>query len=276
MTRAGRQASSPRAADPAMGRAYGLEKRVSWTASRIQGTPEPPAPYRTEAAFPKLKFSEPLALAHTPGGDRLFLAERCGRILSFLNDPAVEKANLVVDLKRQVLGLVLHPDFGKNGSLLVTMLIDPAAGRPRRARVSRFKVVGNDPPRADPASEQMIIEWPSQYHDGGCLMFGPDGCLYGPGSTPACSPSRYPRPPTSCRAWWTPPTRARTLTAAPARISTPTARTATEPSAEATRASSFSPHSSWARRAFWGLAPRWATSTSPTPALSHRGTPIAP
>src|SRR5947207_923499 len=174
-------ASVLRAADPGhgpgAGRPYGLSRRVPWTTSRIQGSPDPPAPYRTEPAFPKLKFSEPLAMAHAPVGNRWFVAQRYGQILSFPNDPAAERADLVLDLKRQVLGLALHPDFGKNGDLFVTSLIDPDAGRPRRVRVSRLKV-GGDPPRGDPRSEQVILEWPSQYHDGGCLAFGPDGCLY--------------------------------------------------------------------------------------------------
>ncbi len=44
-------------------------------------------------------------------------------------------------------------------------------------RVSRLKVASNMP-RGGPRSEHVIIEWPSLYHDGGCLAFGPDGYLY--------------------------------------------------------------------------------------------------
>ncbi|HKB40745.1 MAG TPA: hypothetical protein VKD72_30245, partial [Gemmataceae bacterium] len=39
---------------------FGIDKRVPWTTSRVKGSPEPPAPYRTEVVFPKLKFFEPL------------------------------------------------------------------------------------------------------------------------------------------------------------------------------------------------------------------------
>jgi hypothetical protein len=48
---------------------YGLEKRVPWTTSKVKGAAEPPPPYTTEPAFPKLpKFEEPLDLApgHRP------------------------------------------------------------------------------------------------------------------------------------------------------------------------------------------------------------------
>src|SRR5438094_650264 len=33
---------------------YGIDKRVPWTTSRVIGSPEPPPPYTTEPAFPKL------------------------------------------------------------------------------------------------------------------------------------------------------------------------------------------------------------------------------
>ena len=139
---------------PGAGKPYGLEKRVPWTTSRVHGTPDPPPPYRTESAFPKLKFDEPLAMAFAPGSDRVFVAQRYGKVFSFPNDPTAEKAELVVDLKKHLLGLALHPEFARNGYLFVSSLTEPAAGRPRTVRVSRLKVDQGDPPRGDPRSER--------------------------------------------------------------------------------------------------------------------------
>src|SRR5581483_2338123 len=45
-------------------------------------------------------------------------------------------------------------------------------------RVSRFRVTDTDPPRVDPASEQVLITWLAGGHNGCCLKFGPDGHLY--------------------------------------------------------------------------------------------------
>src|SRR5439155_848007 len=78
---------------------YGLEKRVPWTTSKVVGSPEPPPPYKTEPAFPKLpRFEEPLDLTYAPGTDRLFVAGRWGKIWSFVNNKDADKADLALDL----------------------------------------------------------------------------------------------------------------------------------------------------------------------------------
>src|ERR1051326_6450588 len=72
-------------ADKQPAKKFGLEKRVPWTTSKVVGSPEPPPPYRTELAFPKLpKFEEPLELQQAPGTNRLYVAGRWGKIWSFV------------------------------------------------------------------------------------------------------------------------------------------------------------------------------------------------
>src|SRR5438874_2718490 len=79
---------------------FGLEKRVPWTTSRVIGSPEPPPPYRTAPAFPKLpNFEEPLDLVYAPGTNRLFVAGRWGKIWSFVNKKNVDKADLALEFK---------------------------------------------------------------------------------------------------------------------------------------------------------------------------------
>src|SRR5438105_14732087 len=94
---------SPRAGeskkDEPQRRAVGIDQRVPWTTSRVKGSPEPPPPYRSEVAFPKLKFFEPLDMASAAGSDRLFVAERPGRLVSFRNDRSADQADLLIDLQ---------------------------------------------------------------------------------------------------------------------------------------------------------------------------------
>src|SRR5204862_5292676 len=104
------------------------KKRAPWTTGNITGSPEPPPPYRIERAFPKLTFKNPLLLATAPGLNRFFVCEQAGKIFSFPIDPNVAKADLVLDLPKQLqswdknkvagvdelYGLAFHPQFAKN------------------------------------------------------------------------------------------------------------------------------------------------------------------
>ncbi len=169
---------------------FGLEKREPWTTSKVIGSPEPPAPYKSEPAFPKLqKFEEPLDLTSAMGTNRLFVAGRWGKIWSFLNQKDSDKADLVLEFKgakdskgaamRQIIyALAFHPNFKDNGYMYVTWIPNPEKeGLEKGTRVSRYTVQG-EPPVADLASEKIIFEWPNGGHNGGCLKFGDDGYLY--------------------------------------------------------------------------------------------------
>jgi uncharacterized repeat protein (TIGR03806 family) len=166
-------------------KAFGLDKRVPWTTSKVIGSPEPPPPYKTEPAFPKLPpFEEPLDLTYAPGTNRLFVAGRWGKIWSFINKKDVDKADLALELKdakgdKQVIyAFTFHPKFKDNGYIYVTWIPDGSKeGIPDGSRVSRFTVKG-EPPMIDRASEKVIFTWPNGGHNGGCLKFGPDGYLY--------------------------------------------------------------------------------------------------
>ena len=175
---------------------YGIEKRVPWTTSRVKGSPEAPLPYVTERVFPKLKFSSPVDIVNAPGTDRLFVVEQYGSIHSFRNDSVVETPDLFFDVKkelrglekvpeakgvREVYALAFHPDFEKNRYCYVCYILEPKQGGKRLengSRVSRFTVGKTDPPKVDPASEVVMLEWIEGGHNGACLKFGPDGYLY--------------------------------------------------------------------------------------------------
>ena len=58
------RSAAVRAAD---NKAVGIQKRIPWATSKVKGSPEPPSPYRSEVAFPKLKFFEPLEMTIVPG-----------------------------------------------------------------------------------------------------------------------------------------------------------------------------------------------------------------
>jgi putative heme-binding domain-containing protein len=180
------------ASDPVVSADSPEADRVPWATSRVVGSPEPPRPYTVEAAFPSLTFDRPLELVFEPGSGRLAVAQLDGKVLTFPNDPEADATDLMLDLKAlhdghsALYGLAFHPDYERNGRFFVcyTVGYDAEDG----TRVSEFRVDRRDPPRADPASERVLITWYAGGHNGGSLKFGPeDGYLYisaGDGAAP--------------------------------------------------------------------------------------------
>ncbi len=165
-----------------------------WTTSRVIGSPDPPPSYQVVRAFPNLKFVHPLLMARAPGMDRLFVGEQPGILYSFPDKPDA-KANVFIDLRKElktlhllpnakdveaVYGLVFHPQFEKNRQCFICYTVRGKTGGNLAdgSRVSRFTVTKTDPPRADPASEEVVFAFPQGGHNGGDLHFGPDGMLY--------------------------------------------------------------------------------------------------
>jgi putative heme-binding domain-containing protein len=179
-----------RAAEPAK------SVRTPWTTSRVVGSPEPPPPFKVVRAFPNLKFHHPLLIARPPGSDRLFVGEQAGVLYSFADKPDA-KAELFFDLRKElqtlpllpeakeveaVYGLTFHPDFEKNRQCFVCYtLLSKMRRQPNLkdgTRVSRFAVTKTDPPRIDPASEEIVLSFLQGGHNGGDLHFGNDRLLY--------------------------------------------------------------------------------------------------
>src|SRR5579864_2116787 len=151
----------------------------------------------TEGAFQNLNFNRPVVLAYPDDGSKLlFVVEQHeATIQSFPNDKTTNDKKLFLQLPDQInkgneeglLGLAFHPKYKENGQFFVyysaqdTDVPRRSSDVPRRSVVSRFQVSKSDPRIADPTSEQRI--WvsapdPFENHNGGCIMFGPDGYLY--------------------------------------------------------------------------------------------------
>jgi putative heme-binding domain-containing protein len=170
-------------------------KRVPWTTSRVVGSPDPPPPFKVVRAFPNLKFKQPLLMARCPGSDRFVVGEHAGVLYSFADTPDA-RAELFCDLRKEiqtiqllpeakgieaVYGLAFHPDFARNRQCFVCYTLNGKKGQHTLTdgtRVSRFTVTKADPPRIDPASEEIVLTFLQGGHNGGDIHFGPDGMLY--------------------------------------------------------------------------------------------------
>ncbi|MCZ6672734.1 MAG: PQQ-dependent sugar dehydrogenase [Verrucomicrobia bacterium] len=161
------------------------EERVAWTASKVQGSPEPPAPYTAEVIWPHISFDEGLDITLLESEERMFITERYGKIWMLPADLSAnpEKAELVCDLKQFVpefdnaYGLTFHPNFPDNRQLFVFYIVG-ITDEEMITRVSRFRM--DDHLKIIPASEEIIISFDGGGHNGGDVQFGPDGLLYFP------------------------------------------------------------------------------------------------
>ncbi|HVF40223.1 MAG TPA: PQQ-dependent sugar dehydrogenase [Gemmatimonadaceae bacterium] len=126
------------------------------------------------------KFNDPVHLAVPPGDSRLFIVEQEGRIRVVKNGTTLEQPFL--DISRRVrsggeqglLSMAFHPGYRANGYFYVNF-----TDLQGDTHVERFKVSAN-PDVADPSSAKLIItvDQPYSNHNGGLVMFGPDGMLY--------------------------------------------------------------------------------------------------
>ena len=119
----------------------------------------------------------PWALAFAPDG-RLFVTERPGRIRVIVQGrllgAPVATLPAVTSAESGLMGLVLDPDFARNGYAYV-MYTYRTEGGGMANRISRLTIEANHA-----GGEVVLLEGipASSIHDGGRLALGPDGKLY--------------------------------------------------------------------------------------------------
>lgn len=152
--------------------------------SRVTGSPEPPLPYRTERRYPRLKVDFPIIVAHQPGSDRLWTITQdrsfsLTTIRRFVDSQDTSDTEVLLPADNRVAyDICFHPDFARNGFVFIGHNRPKAEGGEKYSMVSRFKANPQPPYEFDPTSETIIIEWPSDGHNGAAITFGHDGFLY--------------------------------------------------------------------------------------------------
>ncbi|MCR9231469.1 MAG: PQQ-dependent sugar dehydrogenase [bacterium] len=152
-----------------------------------------PAPVKLVKVFPYLQIDRPIVITHAGDGtDRLFIASQKGKIYIVPNTPEdedLEEGKLFLDISDRViyldkknemglLGMAFHPDFKKNGEFFVYYSSPETPNA--TSVISRFRVSKDNPDQALADSEEILmkVEQPAWNHNGGTIVFGPDGMLY--------------------------------------------------------------------------------------------------
>ena len=145
--------------------------------------PPPPPDSTTEIVLTPVVtgLSSPLYLTAPAGDARLFIVEKTGAIRivkdgALLPTPFLDLSDAVSSGGEQgLLGMAFHADYATNGFFYVDYTdVDG------NTQVVRYTVRAGSPDAADPASAKTIltVEQPFANHNGGLLLFGPDGKLY--------------------------------------------------------------------------------------------------
>jgi len=149
----------------------------------------PSLTFAQDAATVDLKFEKvidgldrPVAMIDADDGTgRFFIVEQGGKVVilkdgKLLAQPFLDiSAKVSTGAEQGLLSIALHPRFAKNGEFFVDYTNSDG-----NSRIERWTVSKSDPNVADPASVTTLlsVDQPYANHNGGLVLFGPDGKLY--------------------------------------------------------------------------------------------------
>ena len=164
----------------------GLDARPSNTTCLAPNQPTTNASVATQRVFPNLSFTTPIGMTQAPGEptNRWYVFEQGGTIQRFEGANPTAKT-LWADLRGIVdeaggegglLGVAFHPNYAANGRVFLSYT--GAGATPIQSHISEFRRGANG--LLDPTTERIFLrlDQPTIIHNGGNILFGPDGNLY--------------------------------------------------------------------------------------------------
>lgn len=140
------------------------------------------------------QVQSPVCMA-VPGdrSDRQFIVQKEGRVWiiqrgKLQSEPFIDvsadmvKVNPAYD-ERGLLGMAFHPKFKQNGKFYLYFsapVEKPGRGRNHKSVIAEYRVAKSSANTADPSTRRVVLEFdqPESNHNGGDIVFGPDGMLY--------------------------------------------------------------------------------------------------
>ena len=141
---------------------------------------------QVQRLFPNIRLRRPVQAVQAPGDDRhLYVLEQAGRVMRLdLTKPDATEAEVWMDIREQVnsagnelglLSIVFDPKFADTHQFFLYY----TANKPLRSELTRFDVApATGMPVLKSAKVFLEVKQPYSNHNGGTVLFGPDGMLY--------------------------------------------------------------------------------------------------
>ena len=141
---------------------------------------------QVQRLFPNITLRRPVQAVQAPGDDRhLYVLEQAGRVMRLdLTKPDATEAEVWMDIREQVnsagnelglLSIVFDPEFADTHQFFLYY----TANKPLRSELTRFDVApATGMPVLKSAKVFLEVKQPYSNHNGGTVLFGPDGMLY--------------------------------------------------------------------------------------------------
>ncbi|MFO7966155.1 MAG: PQQ-dependent sugar dehydrogenase [Archaeoglobaceae archaeon] len=160
------------------------------------GTPTPTSPTEEfdEVSLNMVAdgLTAPVSMAYPEDGDRLFIVDQIGKVWVMDNgeigdDPFLDISDKIVGLnqgydERGLMDIAFHPNYGENGRVYVYYSAPLREEAPddwdHTSHLSEFTVSENGEVDTNSESILLRVDEPQSNHNGGQLLFGPDGYLY--------------------------------------------------------------------------------------------------
>ncbi len=164
----------------------GLDTRPSNASCVAPAQPNQGTSVASSQVFPNVSISNLVLLLQAPGDNSKWYALDQSGVVKVFDNVNTATATNYVDITGRVnfggeaglLGMAFDPSFATNHRVYLSYTADPTVGGSvLESRISRFTESGGV---LNPASEEILltIAQPFTNHNGGNIVFGPDGLLY--------------------------------------------------------------------------------------------------
>lgn len=154
--------------------------RARWENTRLIGSPDGSQGFRAVRAWPKLVARSLVTIVPTPDAEWLWFVEQEGGREGHMRLRRVRaagdgsEAETLMEFDELVYTIAFHPRYADN-HFVYFGANGPRTSPPRSSKVVRYTVHDGRP---DAASRAVIIEWPSDGHNGAAIAFGGQGELF--------------------------------------------------------------------------------------------------